>query len=293
MWQRMAAFVLLILTNTSLAGAISFNTALPVAQNYFVLRELGIYKSITDDPSSLGRERIDWASQSVLAYGIHPNWTVFAVVPFVEHKLEQSGTKREASGLGDMAAFLRWSFAVYNWVGQQWRTAVFLGEKFPTGEDDDHDSRGRLPRKLQAGSGSWDTFGGLVSTYQTLSDEIDGQVSYRYNTEASGFQFGDAVDVDASWQHRLWPRQLGEGVPHFLYTVFEANFEYRSHNEKNGATQPNSGGKRLWLDPGLQYVTKQWVIEALFRYPVWQELNGTALEADWVVMGGFRVNLGL
>ena len=42
--------------------------------------------------------------------------------------------------------------------------------------------------------------------------------------------------------------------------------------------------------PVLQYVTKRWIVEAAVQVPIVQDLNGTALENDYVVRVSFRVN---
>lgn len=63
--------------------------------------------------------------------------------------------------------------------------------KFPAGDDDETDGLGCLPAGVQAGSRSADPFGGLVATYQTLAFEIDTQASYKINTGANNFEFGD------------------------------------------------------------------------------------------------------
>jgi hypothetical protein len=110
------------------------------------------------------------------------------------------------------------------------------------------------------------------------------------NTKANGFECGDAFRFDASLQYRLWPRELGTGVPGFLYGIVEANLLHQAKNEINGASDPNSGGTTLFLSPGLQYVTKRWVIEGIVQLPAVQNLNGTALEDDFIVRTGFRVN---
>ncbi len=143
---------------------------------------------------------------------------------------------------------------------------------------------------MQPGSGSWDPFGGLVVTYQTLDVQIDAQASYKANTEANGFEFGDVARLDASLQYRLWPRELSGGVPGFLYGILEANLIHQGKNVSAGADDPNSGGTTLLLVPGLQYVTKRWIIEAAVQIPVVQDLNGTALKKDYVVRAGFRFN---
>jgi len=130
----------------------------------------------------------------------------------------------------------------------------------------------------------------VIATYQTLDYEIDAQVSYKANTEANGFEFGDEFRFDASLQYRLWSRELGGGVPGFLYGVIETNLLHQAKNEIGGTNDPNSGGTKLFLSPGLQYVTKRWVLEAIVQLPVVQDLNGTELEDDFIVRAGFRVN---
>ena len=46
----------------------------------------------------------------------------------------------------------------------------------------------------------------------------------------------------------------------------------------------------LFILPGLQYVTKRWIVEAGIQVPVVQDLGGTALEKDYIVRTGFRLN---
>jgi hypothetical protein len=133
---------------------------------------------------------------------------------------------------------------------------------------------------------------GTVATYQTLDYQVDAQISYKANTEANGFEFGDELRLDGSLQYRLWPRELGAGVPGFLYGVIEANLLHRDENEINGIEDGDSGGTSLHLSPGLQYVTKRWVVEAIVQIPVVQDLNGAAQEDDFTVLAGFRVNFG-
>lgn len=92
-------------------------------------------------------------------------------------------------------------------------------------------------------------------------------------------------------QYRLWPQELGAGVPGFLYGVIETNLLHQANNKIGGRDDSNSGGAQLFLSPGIQYVTRKWVLEAIVQLPVVQNLNGTALEDDFIVRAGFRVNL--
>ena len=272
----------------------TFNTALPVAQGEFVFREQFVLDQSGDDPSAADRDRTAWALVSVLGYGATPDLALFGIVPYVDKSLEatQGGVRRErsASGLGDASLFGRYTVYHRDWPGRTLRVAPFVGLELPTGEDDERDGSGRLPPSVQPGSGSWDPFGGLVLTYQTLDFQVDAQASYKANTEANGFEFGDVARLDGSLQYRLWPRELGAGVPGFLYGVLEANLIHQDKNRIDGKDDPNSGGVSLFVLPGLQYVTKRWIVEAGVQIPVVQDLNGTALEKDYIFRAGFRFN---
>lgn len=273
----------------------TFNTALPVAKGEFIFREQFLYKKASDDPSPADREVKVLGGISVLGYGVTGDLTVFGVLPYLDKELDVTTpggqrVTRDTNGIGDARLFGRYTVFQDDAPGRNFRVAPFLGIELPTGDDDDRDSFGTLPATLQLGSGSWDPFAGVVATYQTLDFQIDVSASYQVNTEANGFEFGDEARFDASLQYRLWPRELSGGVPGFLYGVLESNLIYQGKNEIGGVSDQNSGGVTLFIAPGLQYVTKRWVLEAIVQLPAFQDLNGTALEDDFTVRTGFRVN---
>lgn len=276
------------------AAPITFNTALPVAAGEFVFREQFVRDQSGHDPSALARDRQAMSAVSVLGYGITSDLAVFGVVPYVNKrlKLTTNGVRqtRSADGLGDLRLFSRYTMFQDDAPGRTFRVAPFAGLEFPTGDDNESDASGRLPASVQPGSGSWDPFGGIVATYQTLDFQIDAQASYKANTRANDLQFGDVARLDGSLQYRLWPQELGSGVPGFLYGVLESNLMYQDKNEVSGVNDPNSGGLTLFIVPGLQYVTRRWIIESGVQVPLVQDLNGTALEKDYIFRAGFRVN---
>ncbi len=279
---------------TSEAAPETFNTALPVAEGEFVFREQVVLDQSGDDPSGADRDRTAGSAISVLGYGINSDLALFGVVPYVDKRLEliEDGARRarSARGLGDVSLFGRYTAFKRNFRGGNFRIAPFAGVELPTGDDEMRDSFGLLPASVQPGSGSWDPFGGIVTTYQTLDFQIDGQASYKANRSANGFEFGDIARLDASFQYRLWPREFEGGVPGFVYGILEANLINQGKNRSGGVDDPNSNGTRLFLVPGLQYVTKRWIVEAAVQVPVVQDLNGTALENDYVIRAGFRLN---
>lgn len=280
--------------STATAAPQTFNTALPVAEGEFVFREQFVYRKATDDPSPADRELQVLGGVSVLGYGVTGDLAVFGVLPYLDKELDVTTpggrVTRDTSGIADARLFGRYTVFKDDAPGRTFRIAPFLGVELPTGDDDDTDSLGTLPAPLQLGSGSWDAFGGVVLTYQTLDYQIDTQASYKLNTEANSFEFGNEARLDASLQYRVWPRELEAGVPGFLYAVLEGNLLYADNNKINGVNDPDSGGTSIFLSPGLQYVTKRWIVEGIVQLPVVQDLNGAALENDFIVRAGFRFN---
>ncbi len=272
----------------------TFNSAITLAPGEFVVREQYVFDQSGDDPSAADRDRLIQGVTSVLGYAVNKDLMLFGVLPYLDKRLESTvdGARRarSARGIADLRLFGRYTVFRKNFKGGLIRVSPFAGLEFPTGDDDERDSFGRLPASVQLGSGSWDPFGGLVATYQTLEFEIDGQIAYQANTGGGPVEFGDVARADASIQYRIWPRELGSGLPAFVYGVLEANLIHRGRNEAGGVTDPNSGGTTVFLVPGLQYASKRWVFEAAVQLPVFQDLNGTALEKDTVVRAGFRVN---
>jgi len=277
----------------AVAAPITFNTALPVAEDEFVFRQQLRWLRSSDDPGGMDRDMRAFASISVLGYGVNSRLALFGVLPWMDKSLDMTvaGDKieRENRGLGDLTGFARYTLWQDDAPGRTFRLGGFAGLTAPTGKDDESDRFGRLPPPLQDGSGAWNGFGGLVVTWQTLDYQFDGQLSDRRNREANDFEAGDETRLDLSWQQRLWPRELSGGVPGFLYGVLELNWLHQGKNRINGQDDPNSGGNTLWLSPGLQYVTKRWVLEAVVQKPVAQDLNGTALENDIIVTTSFRI----
>lgn len=285
---------LLIWAGAAWGAPITFNTALPVAEDEFIFREQFIFDRSGDDPSGGDRDREAFSAVSVLGYGVTSDLVVFGVLPYVDTSLELTADgvnqTRGTNGIGDLTLFGRYTVFKDDIPERTFRIAPFVGVELPTGKDDETDGLGRLPASIQAGSGSADPFGGLVATYQSLDFEINTQASYKANTEANNFEFGDVARLDASVQYRLWPRSLQSGVPGFLYAVFEGNLIHQNKNRSNGSKDSNSGGTTLFLAPGLQYATKRWIAEGAVQVPAVQDLNGTALEKDYIVRFGFRFN---
>lgn len=273
----------------------TFNTALPVAEGNVVWREQLIVRERSDD-GPLDREVSASALASVLGYGVSADLAVFAALPYFLDKELQVTTpagrlKRDTDGVGDLTLFGRYTAFKRDWQGRTLRLAPLFGVKAPTGEDDARDTLGRLPRPLQAGTGGWDGFAGVIASYQTLGYQVDAQALYRQNGRHEGFDPGDEWRLDASFQYRLWPGTLEAGTPGFLYGLLESNLVHAERdvdNERGIGLDPNSGGNQWLIAVGLQYVTRRWIAEGTVQLPAWTDPNGHGLEDDWVLRAGFR-----
>lgn len=284
----------LLLSGAGLAAPNTFNTALPVAKGNFIWRE----QLLIRERSSGGPQDRDvsvTALGSVLGYGVSSRLAVFGALPwFFDRELEvttpMGRITRETDGLGDLTLFGRYTVFRRDFAGATFRVAPLLGIKMPTGDDDESDRFGRLPRPLQTGTGAWDGFAGAIGTWQTLAYQVDTQLLYRANGRHDGFAAGDEVRLDASLQYRIWPRKLGRGTPAFVYALLESNLSHTQRDEIGSRSDRDSGGTQWLLAPGLQYVTRRWIFEATVQLPAVSNPHGNALEDDWILRTGFRYN---
>jgi len=290
--KRIILTFFIALSSTVYAAPITFNTALPVAKGAFINREQLIVRRFDEDNTSANRDLEVNGLVSVLGYGVTPKLALFAAMPYFNKTLDitPSGQRfsRSSEGFGDIKLFGRYTFLQHDGRSKTFRVAGFAGIKAPTGGDNQRDSLGLLPIPLQSGTGAWDTFGGVVMTYQRLNYQIDAQLSANKKGRAKDFRGGDEVRADLSLQYRL--SALNEDTRRFVYGVLEVNWVNQDNNQISGISDANSGGTTLYLTPGIQYVTTEYILEAAVQLPVVQNLHGSALETDYIFTTGFRIN---
>ncbi|MBI3492543.1 MAG: transporter [Acidobacteria bacterium] len=279
------------------AGPITFLTALPVAKSQAVVRGQYLFIRASGDPTPANQDLTVNAFPVAVAFGVTSKLALFGVVPVVSKSVDVTmpGGRRtlDATGLGDVVFFARYTVKAVDLTESTFRIAPFGGVKLPTGSDDTSGPLGVLPRPLQPGSGSWDGLGGLAVAWQTKQWEFDADAAYKKNTDADGFRFGDEASVDTSFQYRVWPRLLGAGVPAFLYAVAETNLVSQRRSEIADVRDPNSGGTRWDVDLGLQIVRESYILEGIVQIPTIDRPNGASLRNDFRATAGVRWNIGL
>lgn len=289
-------FIFLLGTANALFAQITTNNALPVGKGKAIFRIQNKIISAKGDNTNANRELLVQAFPVVGVYGITPKLTVFGVLPLLDKSLtltaQQGRLNRNAGfGVGDARLFTRYDIYRKSSPGRILSFSALAGIELPTGSNNKSDDLGKLPQPLQLGSGSWDPFGGFVLTYQTLEWFFTSATSYQINTKANNFTFGNEFRLDGVAKYRLFPRELASGTPGFFYLVMESNLIWQGENIANGTQDNNSGGLTWFVDPGLQYITQKFVFEGAIQLPAAQNLNGNALETDFITTLSIRINL--
>lgn len=272
----------------ALAAPVTFNTALPVSAGHAVGREQVILAE-----AELDDDRIEeLQSVTVLGYGVTPDLALFVAVPWIDRDFTAAGqATREASGLGDLRAFARYTLLRQDMQGGTLRLAPFVGIELPTGETREGDVAGLLPPPLQPGSGSTDFFGGAVASWASVDWNFDAQIALQENRRDGGFAAGDVFQADLAVQKRLLPATLDAATGAFLFGGLELNYRDEGRARIGGVVDPATGARRLFVAPTLQYARKRWIAEAAIQIPVTQDLDGPNFSQDFVLRLGLRVNI--
>lgn len=271
-------------------GPITFNTALPVAEDVFVARVQAIHRERADDIPG-GREVEVDGVVAALGYGFTADWTGIAITSYLDKELTLDGpggqVTRRADGFGDTTLLARYTAFRRDAPGKTLRVAPVFGVIAPTGESDARDALGEAPRALQPGAGSWGGVAGVIVTRQTLAWELDAALTATTRGRDAGFEPGDGLELDVSWQHRLpWPPR---GAGAFGYAVLEIRGIHRDDDVVSGSRVDN-GGTEWRVVPGLQYVARRWVVEAAIELPLADDLPDTALRDETFWHLGLRFN---
>lgn len=289
---------LLIFTFVSLRqGIASVNTdsAITPAKGQTVIRSLVRIQTKSGDRTGENRKMLVVENKNVVVYGLRDGTAIFTTVPLLHKELEvnnNSGgrTDRNDAGVGDIRVFIKQRLWRRDRLGETDRIALLGGVEFPTGDTDEKDGLGKLPKALQLGSGSWDPFVGGIFTHQEQRFEFSQDFVYQFNTAKGTFAFGDELSHNTGIWFRIWPWELPEaGVPSQIQAVLELNGVWNQKNKLDGDHLGGSGGYVLYLSPGLQWVGSWWILEGSIQFPIVQDVGGDEIRNDPAYTVGVRV----
>lgn len=214
-------------------------------------------------------DRRQLTSSLALVWGARPHLSVSLVVPWARSTSRGVST----TGSADASLFARYDVVRRTVPGGYTRVAPELGIKLPTGG--------------AFGSGSTDVLGALVVSHVRDPDwwVADVQATLRGSGDAARRR-GDRVRFDVAYLRRLLPRR-GLGVP-MLLAVVELNGESEEVSRRGGVPIANTGGERLFLSPGVEYIVGRLVLEASVPIPIYERLRGAQPEPRTSVVLGMR-----
>lgn len=233
-----------------------------------------------------GHDEIETTNRNLilgLEYAFDQHWAVAVQLPFLkrththihnpseEHATEGDQPERETwnfSGIGDARVIGRYQINLgASSVGFQ------AGIKLPTGARDGKNDVGELAeRTLQLGTGSTDFMAGAIAkgAFGELPLRWFVQTQWQHAIATKDdFRPGDDIGVDF-------------GLRYFVTEALAANLQlnarFKLRDRGVNAEPEESGGKYLYLSPGLSYgFGSGFQISCYVQVPLYQSVNGIQL----------------
>jgi hypothetical protein len=227
-----------------------------------------------------------------LDYGFDDRWSLSVALPLVsrshEHIHHHLGAQIPESWqfaqVGDLRLLGRYQLGAVQspGAGESARFGLLFGLKLPTGRFDVRNADGELAeRTLQPGSGTTDALAGAYYRRELprrdLSWFVQGLAQLPL-AERAGFRPGARLGLDLGTRYEASER---------LALLLQANLLLRGRDAGAEAEPGDSGGRALWLSPGLSYALGRnaqaygFLQKALYQY-----VNGVQLVADTAVVLG-------
>ncbi len=239
--------------------------------------------------------------------------TLMGMVPYINRSMTHvtfqgpAGTTRlgtfttKSSGIGDLKLMGLFSA----WRSGNHRVHLNVGINLPTGsiskEDEVLTPTGarptqRLPYPMQLGSGTFDLMPGI--TYKGRSDNVGWGTQYlatiRLGDNDEGYVLGDAHQI-TGWSSYSWNPAVSASLRINASSLKEVEGIDPAIVAPVQTADPDfQGGDRVDIGIGLNFSGQQgsWrgVRAAIeIGLPVYQNLNGPQMEADWILNAGVRI----
>jgi hypothetical protein len=223
-------------------------------------------------------------------YTFDARWSVSATLPLQDrdhahihnHMGEQLLEKWNFTRVGDARVLARrqWQSESREAERLDFFGATF-GLKLPTGARDLRNGDGDLAeRTLQPGTGTTDLLaGGYFSRMLGTGSSWFADVLVQKALDSrDDFRPGTRVSLDAGYRREVSDR---------LGLMLQVNLLHKARDQGGEAEPANSGGKFVFLSPGVSYVlTKNLQLYGFVQLPLYQYVNGVQLTADWALVAG-------
>jgi hypothetical protein len=192
------------------------------------------------------------------------------------HRGDQVPERWKFTELGDVRVTGRYQRSVSGLGDSDGTAGAIFGLKLPTGRVNVANSDGAVAeRSLQPGSGTTDAIiGAFVNQPMPASSSswfAQAQLQHALNTR-DGFRPGHVFTADAGYAKVLSDRHSG---------ILQLNAVIKGRDQGANAEPSDSGGRFLYVSPGLSYDVSPAVrAYAFFQLPLYQRVNGVQLTAN-------------
>jgi hypothetical protein len=192
------------------------------------------------------------------------------------HEGEQVPEHWNFTELGDLRVTGRYQRTVSGLGESNGTAGVVFGLKLPTGRFNMANSEADVAeRSLQPGAGTTDAIiGGFINQPVPASSSswfAQAQFQHALNTR-EGFRPGHMFTADAGYAKVLSDRLSG---------ILQLNAVLKARDQGPNAEPGDSGGRFLYVSPGLSYDVSPAVrAYAFFQQPLYQHVNGIQLTAN-------------
>jgi hypothetical protein len=211
-------------------------------------------------------------------------WGVSVIAPVVDrnhfhihnHQGEQLGERWDFRELGDVRVVGRYQLPYVGDPLNASTTGITFGLKLPTGRINKANADGDVAeRSLQPGTGTTDAIIGAYY-HQKLPQQDSSwfaQTQYQHALNSrDDFRPGDQFGIDAGYRHGLTDK---------LGALVQVNFLVKRRDSGAQAEPEDSGGRFVFLSPGLSYAVSDRVqIYGFVQKPLYQHVNGVQLTAN-------------
>jgi len=268
-------------TDTALTVGFESNVVRSFAR---VIRKSSLLQDGDEISDPEDREVTVYSTPLVIPLRISPNFVITGIFPILvideERTVLGQRVENSSSGIGDLQFSVKHAFYRKDALKRTTRLAWTAGIKLPTGDETETPA---------LGSGSVDYMIGGILTHIVDRFAVHADLKYKVNTEANGVRAGNTLKHDLAFEYRVWPARFQSMSDKTYNLILELNGNYAESSNNGGSTVANTGGETLFLSPGIQLVaTPRLIIEALFQYPIVQELRGTQPGVDYTASLGFR-----
>jgi len=247
------------------AAGINTNVALTPPKGGSIFRLQWFYTE-ADAPGAV--EQINASGLTgTYVYGLREDLSLFLTAPYLNRQVDlvdaRLGRIEEAhDGIGDLTVLAKYRFWRRDPRPQETlRWAAIGGMSIRSGDSD-------------FTTDSYDPIVGTVFTWQRDRGWLDADLIYRFGTGHDDFR-DDTLRYDVAYSYRLFPALYEPENAWELDAVAELNGRYVT-----------DGSHKVFLSPGIQFITKRWILETSVQLPVIQELDGP--ETDYRFVIGLR-----